>query len=322
MKKNITTDINFATKLLKDGALVAFPTETVYGLGADANNPDAIKKVFNLKGRPADHPLIVHLATASQLPLWARDIPQTAWQVAEHFWPGPLTLILLKQEQVSPLITGGQDTIALRIPNHPIALQLLQNFGSGLVGPSANKYGRVSPTSAMHVAMDLGNNVNAILDGGESNIGIESTILNLTGSKPMIMRSGAITAAAISAVLGEEVVYNSDHKPQIRTSGSHESHYAPVTKVSLLNINEILNTIKNLPLQTKFSVISFNDRPTDLDSAIYWQQVAIDPVPYAHNLYANLRNHDLLNNSLILIEKPPTNEQWLAILDRLTRASS
>ena len=256
MKKNITTDINFATKLLKDGALVAFPTETVYGLGADANNPDAIKKVFNLKGRPADHPLIVHLATASQLPLWARDIPQTAWQVAEHFWPGPLTLILLKQEQVSPLITGGQDTIALRIPNHPIALQLLQNFGSGLVGPSANKYGRVSPTSAMHVAMDLGNNVNAILDGGESNIGIESTILNLTGSKPMIMRSGAITAAAISAVLGEEVVYNSDHKPQIRTSGSHESHYAPVTKVSLLNINEILNTIKKCSSRKRLIIIN------------------------------------------------------------------
>lgn len=318
---NITTDILSCANILRNGELVAFPTETVYGLGADARNPQAIMKVFAAKGRPADHPLIVHLASTQQLELWARDIPEAAWRLAEHFWPGPLTMILFKQDNVSSLITGGQDTIGLRIPKHPLTLQLLQDFGSGLVGPSANKYGRVSPTSAMHVAIDLEDAVSAILDGGDCEVGIESTIINLTGDAPIIMRSGAITSEDIAKVLGQEVLFNTEAKPVIRTSGSHESHYAPVTRVSLLNRHDLISAV-NQQDSLKFSVISFMERPANIDSTIYWQHVDNDPKKYAHNLYANLRFHDQLKNDVIFIEKPPTESSWLAILDRLLRASA
>lgn len=316
---NITSDIPGCVTLLKNGELVAFPTETVYGLGADAGNPQAIQKVFATKGRPVDHPLIVHLGSPQQLGLWAREIPETAWKLAEHFWPGPLTMILFKQPNVSNLITGGQDTIGLRVPQHPLTLKLLENFGSGLVGPSANKYGRVSPTNAMHVALDLGSAVAAILDGGDCEVGIESTIINLTEAIPVIMRSGAITAAEISAVIGQEVLFNTEAKPTLRTSGSHESHYAPATKVLLLNHADLLNAVKQLGA---VSVMSFTARPSNLEATIYWQQISNDPKQYAHELYANLRYHDQLKNAAILIEKPPQESAWLAVLDRLSRASA
>lgn len=319
---NITTNIDIALAALRAGDLVAFPTETVYGLGADANNPIAIKRVFQVKGRPIDHPLIVHLAAADQLSAWARNIPTAAFALAEQFWPGPLTLILLKQPHVSPLITGGQDTVGVRIPAHPLTLELLRRFESGIVGPSANKYGRVSPTSAQHVADDLGNEVEVILDGGYCAVGIESTIVDLTGNDPMIMRIGAINAAQISAVLSKDVQINFGPHA-IRTPGSHVSHYAPNTPVQLLNSSEFFAAINTYVEQKiNFSAISLHARPQNLDQNIFWQQMSSKPDEYAHDLYAALRAHDFLQNKIILIEQPPNATNWLAVLDRLSRANT
>lgn len=319
----ITTDIEFATRQLRAGELVAFPTETVYGLGADATNPAAIQKVFAAKGRPVDHPLIVHVANIKQLPSWALNIPDSAWILAEHFWPGPLTLILQKQIGVSSLITGGQETIAIRIPNHSLTLQLLQNFDGAIVGPSANKYGRVSPTSAVHVATDLGTAVSVIIDGGECTVGLESTIVDLTNTHPIIRRSGAITAQELSDVLQQQVSIDTKANSTVRTSGSHESHYAPVTTVRMLEYPELLAAAILMQQQNKpFSVLSFKPKPKDINPQVYWQQTSQDPKEYAHSLYANLRNHDSFNNDVILVERPPQDISWLAILDRLTRASA
>lgn len=319
----ITTDIEFAARQLRAGELVAFPTETVYGLGADATNPAAIQKVFTVKGRPVDHPLIVHIANSKQLPSWALNIPNSAWLLAEHFWPGPLTLILQKQIGVSSLITGGQNTIAIRIPNHPLTLQMLQNFNGAIVGPSANKYGRVSPTTAAHVATDLGNAISVILNGGECAVGLESTIVDLTNTHPIIRRSGAITALELSNVLQQPVAIDTKANNTVRTSGSHESHYAPVTTLRMLAYPELLAAVTLLQQQNKpFSVLSFEASPKDINPKIYWQQVSRHPKEYAHNLYANLRTHDALNNNVILVERPPQDIAWLAILDRLTRASA
>lgn len=318
----ITTDIERAVCQLKAGELVAFPTETVYGLGADATNPTAIQKVFTAKGRPTDHPLIVHIANATLLPSWARNIPDAAWTLAKHFWPGPLTLILHKQIGISPIITGGQETIAIRIPNHPLTLNMLQTFGGAIVGPSANKYGRVSPTTAAHVATDLGDAVAVIVDGGECTVGLESTIIDLTAAHPVIRRSGAITSLEISTVLGTQVTLDTSVNHSVRTSGSHESHYAPITTLRMLAYDDLLAAAILLQRQNKlFSSLSFKPKPKEINSDVYWQQVSRAPKQYAHDLYANLRIHDNLNNSVILIERPPQDDTWLAILDRLTRAS-
>lgn len=265
----------------------------------------------------------MHIANAEDLSYWARDIPKLAWQLAKKFWPGPLTLILLKQPHVSDLITGRQDTIGIRVPSHPLTLKLLQQFGSGIVGPSANKYGRVSPTNAEHVATDLGDDIALILDGGPCAVGIESTIIDLSGSNPIIMRSGAITAADISKELHIEISNHSNKQTSIRTPGSHASHYAPITPVRLIPTDDLISSVKTYAMQNKsFSVISFQGKPEYLNENIYWQQVDKNPSAYAHNLYANLRNHDQLNNSVIMIESPPIDESWLAVLDRLHRASA
>ena len=318
----ITQNITSSLAYLRSGELVAFPAETVYGIGADARNEIAVQKIFKAKGRPADHPLIVHIASAGQLTDWAIDIPDAAWTLAEHFWPGPLTMILNKQPSVSPLITGGQDTIGLRVPNHPLTLELLKQFGSGLAGPSANKYGRVSPTTAAHVSADLGAEVAAILDGGPCAIGIESTIIYLAGDQPAILRQGAISAAEISAVLNMQVPI--ELKKTVRTSGTHESHYAPHTPVYLVEPEALIGTvIKYLAKHKNFSVISLQPKPIDLLVNVYWQQVANNHEIYAQSIYANLRQHDQLKTSAILIEQVPTeNAAWAAIRDRLTRASS
>jgi L-threonylcarbamoyladenylate synthase len=320
---NITTNIDLAVTHLRAGDLVAFPTETVYGLGADATNPIAIAKVFTVKGRPADHPVIVHIANSEQLSFWAKDIPPAAWLLAKAFWPGPLTMILTKQDHISNLITGGQTTIGIRIPAHPLTLELINKFGAGIVGPSANKYGRVSPTNAQHVAHDLGNAVSAILDGGDCSVGIESTIIDLSSDQPMIMRLGAISAEQISAVLHSDIALNTDRKPKIRAPGSHESHYAPNTPVQLIATDKLLACVDDLLNQHRsFSVISLQAKPTSLAANLEWQQMSNNPSDYAHDLYAALRAHDQLRNDLILIEEPPRSTEWLAVLDRLTRAST
>ena len=222
--------IQLAKNCLRDGGLVAFPTETVYGLGADAKNPDAVKRIFLAKNRPENHPLIVHVASFQQFDLWAQDIPDTALKLATHFFPAPLALILKKHPNVNSVVTGGQNTIALRVPNHPIALELLHAFDGGIAAPSANRYCRISPTQAQHVAEELGESVDMILNGGACKIGVESTIIDLSGDKPMLLRFGQITRHELEKVLQTEIfIPNSLLKTTIRTSGMMATHYAPTT---------------------------------------------------------------------------------------------
>jgi L-threonylcarbamoyladenylate synthase len=199
------TEINQAVVLLKQGKLVAFPTETVYGLGADARNPQAIKQLFEVKGRSADHPVSVLLAEPAQIAEWATEMNVFAQRLAQHFWPGPLTLILPRVEQVSPLLTGGHPTIGIRMPNHPVTQKLLRAFGSGIAAPSANRFGGVSPTQAVQVKEALGDAVALILDGGDCTLGIESTIVDCSGEQPCITRLGALAASEISKVIGQPV---------------------------------------------------------------------------------------------------------------------
>src|SRR5690349_18882777 len=194
--------IKEAVGILRAGGLVAFPTETVYGLGADASNPEAVKKIYAAKGRPRNHPLIVHLANAAQLRDWAADVPHAAERLAQRFWPGPLTLVVKRAAHVNELVTGGQDTIALRVPSHAIAQALLGRFGGGIAAPSANRYGRVSATTAEHVRAEFGTTVDCVLAGGECDVGIESTIVDVSGADPALLRPGSITSGDIEALLG------------------------------------------------------------------------------------------------------------------------
>lgn len=323
MTKKIIHNIQEAAEYLRKGDLVAFPTETVYGLGADAKNPTAIAKVFAAKGRPTNHPLIVHLADAAELNYWAQDIPSDAVRLANAFWPGPLTMILNKQPYVSSVITGGQDTIALRVPNHPLTLDLLKTFGSGLVGPSANVYGHVSPTTAEHVIHDLENKIAAVLDGGPCKIGIESTIVYLTANSTTIMRHGIISMEEIARVVHHPVAANANQQSKIRVSGSHAAHYAPTTPLYVDNLPNILKATQSYRLQQEnIHVISFTPKPLNLAPEIAWHQVELDPHAFGRNFYAVLRKLDRLNFAAIFIEQPPQTAPWAAINDRLTRASA
>lgn len=302
-----------AVRVLRDGGLVGFPTETVYGLGADASNPEAVRRIFDAKGRPADHPLIVHLAAPSQVVEWARDVPPDAAALAEAFWPGPLTLILPRASCVSDLVTGGQDTVGLRVPSHPVAHRLLQAFGGGLAGPSANRFGRISPTTAEHVRDDLGERVDLILDGGPSQVGIESTIVDVTGGAPRVLRPGMITAARIEAVLRRGLATDQAGAP--RVSGSLASHYAPRTPTVLVPGDRLVETVTPTD-----AVLAHHLKPFSIDACL-WIDLPDDPVIYARDLYACLRRLDVSGCARILIEDVPAAGDWIAIRDRLNRAA-
>lgn len=314
-----------AAALLRAGELVAFPTETVYGLGADAANPDAIAKIFAAKGRPADHPLIVHLPDANHLGRWAVDIPESAHKLAAAFWPGPLTLILKRHPAVFNAITGGQDTVGLRVPNHPLALQLLREFGGatggGLAAPSANRFGRISPTTAAHVREELGATVARILDGGPCAVGIESTILDLSGATPRILRPGMLDAAAIGRVLGAVPALDGPADAP-RVSGSLEAHYAPRTRLQLVAAADLAATAgRALDAGLRIAVLAAE--PPILDHpGITWRPASVDPVQFAHELYASLRELDAIGRDLILVAVPPDAEPWRAVGDRLRRAAA
>lgn len=299
--------IQQAVTLLRQGEVVIFPTETVYGIGADATNSDAVTKVFQLKGRPLNHPLIVHIADIAQLNDWAKDIPEYAYALTKQYWPGPMTLILKAADHVSRVITGGQDTIGIRMPAHPIARELLKNFAKGVVAPSANRFGHVSSTTAEHAKAEFGTAVKLIIDGGPCELGIESTIVDCTQKTPRVLRPGPILIAAES---------RQDKKDIPRVSGSLEKHYAPQTPVLLLPLQTILQKIK---LTQKVAVMSFDIFETNHD--VYWRQMPHDPAGYAKKLYATLRELDELHVGEILIEEVPQQKTWDAIRDRLTRAS-
>jgi L-threonylcarbamoyladenylate synthase len=315
------TDVSRAAELLRAGELVAFPTETVYGLGADASNPQAVAKIFAAKGRPADHPLIVHLPDASHLDRWAVDIPDAAHSLAAAFWPGPLTLILKRAPSVCDAITGGQDTVGLRVPNHPLALQLLREFEGGVAAPSANRFGRISPTTATHVCEELGDAVALILDGGPCAVGIESTILDLSGSEARILRPGMLDAEAIATVLGSPPASGSAQEAP-RVSGSLEAHYAPQTPLRLVAAAALGDFARRaLDAGKSVAVLSAETLPID-HARLKWCRAATDPVQYAHDLYARLRELDASGCDLILVVAPPADGVWSAIADRLKRAAA
>ena len=319
-------EIERAAAVLRAGGLVAFPTETVYGLGADASNPQAVAKIFAAKGRPQDHPLIVHLAGMELLPRWAREIPPAAHKLAAAFWPGPLTLILRRAGGVPDCVTGAQDTVGLRIPGHPLALELLRAFAgeeggrvfSGLAAPSANKFGRISPTTAEHVRAELGAAVDAVLDGGDCDVGIESTIVDLSRARAVLLRPGQITPAQIAAVIGAEVGLPDAAAP--RAPGALESHYAPRTPLHLVPAAELTARMAALRGQ-KIAVLARAEAPSGLKD-IYWQAAPRAVAGYARELYASLRRLDDLGCDLILVEAPPAVPGWEGVNDRLRRASS
>jgi L-threonylcarbamoyladenylate synthase len=313
-------DIAHAVAILRRGGLVAFPTETVYGLGADANNPDAVKTLFAAKGRPADHPVIVHLAGSVQLAQWAREITPLAQNLAAKFWPGPLTLILRRADAVSDLVTGGQDTVGLRVPSHPVAQALLKAFGSGIAAPSANRFGRVSTTTAAHVAQELGDRVDYVLDGGASEIGIESSIVDATGVAPVLLRPGHISAREIEAAAG--VPLAAPHADTPRAPGMLAAHYAPATTLLLLEADLLLELAATLAQQGKRTAVLARSTRQPLLDGITWIAAPVDPAAYAHDLYANLRALDAAGCDAILVEQPPQQVEWIAVNDRLMRAAA
>jgi L-threonylcarbamoyladenylate synthase len=307
--------IEQAALILKEGRLVAFPTETVYGLGADARNPEALKKIFAAKERPVDHPLIVHLSHINQLSEWAIDISDSALLLAKAFWPGPLTLILKKAPEVSDIVTGGQDSIGVRIPNHPVALELLQAFNGGLAAPSANRFGRISPTTAAAVYEELGDNVDLILDGGPCAVGLESTIVDMRDDHPKILRPGMITEKQIAAVLQQAI--STKKESVLRVSGNLESHYAPQTPTYLIASNEIQHFLQQK--QGGSAVVAWSQFSTELSDVMI--TMPADAKQYAHEIYQVLRDLDKQKLQQIIIEMVPDKEEWAAIGDRLMRAS-
>lgn len=320
-------DIERAAAVLRTGGLVALPTETVYGLGADARNMDAVQRIFAAKGRPANHPLIVHIASAEALTAWCAEVPAAAWLLAAAFWPGPMTMILRRDARVLDVVTGGQDTVGLRVPAHPVALQLLHVFGDGIAAPSANRFGHVSPTTAAHVRAELGSDVDMILDGGACTIGIESTIVDLTAARPRILRPGGVSRAQIEAVLGLEPAANtSDRVDAPRVSGTLASHYAPHTPVRWLDSAQLNEVIVSLASHDRVGVLTLGDAVmkasvTGDGAVVHWRALPTDPGAYAQQLYAQLRDIDALKLDLILLEVPPDTPPWEAVRDRLRRAA-
>lgn len=314
-------DIARAAEILRSGGIVAFPTETVYGLGADALNPRAVARVFTIKRRPPNHPLIVHLPDVSYLKDWACDIPPAAYQLAEKFWPGPLTLILKRAAMVPDNVTGGQGSVGLRVPGHPMALALLEKFGGAVAAPSANRFGHVSPTRAEHVREELGSEVDMILDGGPCQVGLESTIVSLLDARPLILRPGAISRNMLAEALGEEIETGPAEKITLRAPGMLASHYAPRTPLRRINSAELYERAIALVAQGR-QVGVLTRQAGEPAPGLHYYLLPSDPNGYAHELYDTLHKADAQRLDILLIEEPPREEVWLAVRDRLTRAAA
>jgi L-threonylcarbamoyladenylate synthase len=308
----VNADIRRAAEILRAGGLVAFPTETVYGLGADASSKKAVARLYAVKGRPVEHPVIVHFHSMERALAWAREVPEEARVLAKRFWPGPLTLILPASEKAKPFVTGGQPSVGIRVPSHPIALALLEEFGDGVAAPSANRFGRVSPTTAAHVREDLGSDVDLVLDGGAAEVGIESTIVDCSGKGFAVLRPGRISAEEIESVLKAKSAHRGDAP---RHSGGLEKHYAPRTPARMIAAHAMDAEIAKLG--DKVAVLAFSRPDERVD---YWLRMPRDPAGYAARLYASLRELDGAGCELILIEAPPDAAEWAAVLDRLKRA--
>ena len=314
-----TDAMALAVSRLRAGELIGFPTETVYGLGGDASNPRAVVKIFELKKRPANHPVIVHLAPNVDLDKWARRIPSAARTVIEKFAPGPLTLILHKGEAVPDVVTGGQSNVGLRFPSHPVAQRLLRDFGGGIAAPSANRFGHVSATTAQHVADEFGDELPMILDGGPCQIGIESTIVDFTRGAAVLLRPGAIGARELAEVLGYMPLAGGGKSP--RVSGSLASHYAPKTEARLVKPFELAGAIRTATLSGRNVGVLSRIAVKPADFTGIWRQAGPEWALYARALYAELRLLDASGVDLILVEEPPAAVDWQAINDRLHRAT-
>ena len=305
------SEVRRAAEILKRGGLVAFPTETVYGLGADASNADAVARLYRVKGRPADHPVIVHFASSDGAFSFAREVPAAARKLAKRFWPGPLTLILKRSGKAADFITGKQDSVGLRVPSHPVAHELLAEFGGGVAAPSANRFGRVSPTTAAHVHEDLGKDVDLVLDGGPSKVGIESTIVDLSGDGAVLLRPGMISKSELEGIL--EIKEKSESSP--RHSGGLEQHYAPRTPARLVATHALDQEISRGGARVAVLAFSRPDERVD-----YWLRMPREAEGYARKLYAALRELDSAGCELLLVEAPPEAPEWSAVNDRLRRA--
>jgi L-threonylcarbamoyladenylate synthase len=290
-----------AVEILRHGGLVAFPTETVYGLGADATNRDAVRRIFAAKGRPSVNPLICHVADEQTARRYAANWSSTASKLAQHFWPGPLTLVVPKTDAIVPEVTAGLETVGLRAPDHPLTLELLREFDGAIAGPSANQSSHISPTTAQHVRDELGDAVDLILDGGPCEVGIESTVLDLSGTQPSILRPGAITQEQIEAIIGPvqvKTLFTEVRRPLV-APGQLSVHYAPRSPAFRFETSQ-------------------RDR---VPSSAVVLELQDDTSEYARTFYARLRELDSCNPSAIYIEMPPYRPEWFAVRDRIFRAS-
>ncbi|NYT22802.1 threonylcarbamoyl-AMP synthase [Alcaligenaceae bacterium] len=330
-------ELDRAARRLAEGGLVAFPTETVYGLGADAENPGAVARIYRAKGRPSNHPVIVHVAPEADLGYWSRDIPGMARALVEAFWPGPLTLILPRAANIPAAVSGGQDSIGLRCPSHPVAQELLRRFAAlkggqgGVAAPSANKFGQVSPTRAAHVRHEfpeLDEDALLVLEGGSSQVGIESTIVDVSrldeGVGPVLLRPGHITAEDLAAVLGAAPGLPDTGAP--RVSGSLKAHYAPRTPLSVTERSRLADMLAAAAARgERLAVAVFPPSPPSIEvgaADVAWHACPAEPAEYASRLYALLRELDAGGYDRIVLEQPPRTPAWQAVNDRLGRAAA
>ncbi len=332
---NQPQSIAHAVNALQRGELVGLPTETVYGLAADACNTDAVAKIFATKGRPANHPLIVHVASAEGVRAFAAQVPVFAQRLMATFWPGPLTLILPRQEGIGAAAAGGQDSIGLRCPAHPVALALLQACAAqgmtGLAAPSANLFGRVSPTTAAHVQSELGREL-LVLDGGACEVGIESTIIDCTRGAPVLLRPGQISRAQIEVACGMAVLDKDTlQAPTPRASGTLESHYAPRAKVRLMSAQEIVAKLQALGPHANNLGVWSAQRPgaedgtgtgTGMGAGVVWRVQPKSAEQAAHELFTVLRDLDARGVQQIWVQQPPDTPEWEGVRDRLQRAAA
>lgn len=327
LDSNTLYGLRRAAELLKAGDLVAVPTETVYGLAANASDSDAVKKIFAAKGRPSDHPLIVHISSIREISNWAVNVPEQAYLLGEAFWPGPLTLLLEKAPWVPMEVTGGHHTIALRVPAHPIMQKLLLLTELALAAPSANLYQYVSATTASHVYRGLGGKIHAILDGGPCAIGVESTIVDVRNQQPHILRFGPITANDIKSVLGQSVSSLLEHN--IATSGNKKVHYKPNTPLYVMSADSIKKKLITTP--EKIGLVLYSPALlTEVKNIIHKKtgnhvfviQLPQEKTSYAAMMYSTLHELDMLDIDNIWLESPPTTDEWLDVNDRLTKAST
>ncbi len=319
--------IEQSIEILRQGGLVAIPTETVYGLAADADNEKAVMSIYAAKGRPADHPLIVHVSSAEALNFWCKDIPPEAWLLVQRYWPGPLTIVLKKNDRCGLWVTGGQDSVALRCPSHPITHELLKRFAGpthkGLTAPSANTFGRISPSSAQHVADDLGlkpeGKLDMILDGGLCEFGLESTIINLSDGHPSLLRHGVITRAMLEETLGFEVPDAGKDAP--RASGRLKSHYAPKTRLELVGATNLPDRFAQFAGEP-VAVMATKQVLQKLEGVAFAITAPETVQEYGRKLYENLHQLDAHGAVRILVERPPQGPDWAAVNDRLGRAAA